>query len=219
MPSSTDLQLLRLLQLADSALPVGALVHSYGLEALIEEGYLTLPDLFHHLRATLSENLLFEAVFCRRAHELASQGEDITELDQHFSAFRLARESREASLLLGKRFVALVSALEPELGARLKNTHFALAFGYACGLLGFSMADTVGAFLHQSISGTVSVCQRILKLGQREAAQIIWDLKPDILETVNRTARYSTDDVGCFAHLPELASMRHPILTTRLFVS
>jgi len=219
MQTGDDLKLLRLLQLADSALPIGALVHSCGLETLIEEGHLALPDLFHHLRAVLSESLLFDAVFCRRAHLRASEGAGTTDLDQEMSAFRLARESREASLLLGRRFVALVEALEPAAGVRMKNTHFPLAFGYACGLLGFRASDTVGAFLHQSISGAVSVCQRLLKLGQREAAQIIWDLKPDILEVVTKSARYSTDDVGCFAHLPELASMRHPVLTTRLFVS
>lgn len=219
MPAGDDLKLLRLLQLADSALPIGALVHSCGLETLIDEGHLALPNLFQHLRALLSESLLFDAVFCRRAHVRASGGGDTTDLDSEMSAFRLARESREASLLLGKRLVALVEALEPEMGARMKNTHFPLAFGYACGLLGVGASDTVGAFLHQSISGAVSVCQRLLKLGQREAAQIIWDLKPDILESVRRSARYSTDDVGCFAHLPELASMRHPMLPTRLFVS
>jgi urease accessory protein len=135
------------------------------------------------------------------------------------NAFRVARESREASLLLGKRFAALVEALEPEVGTRMKGVHSPVTFGYACGLLSFCVEDTVGAFLHQSISGAVSVCQRLLLLGQREAAQIVWDLKPDILEAVTKSARHSTDDVGCFAHLPELASMRHPMLTTRLFVS
>lgn len=216
---TSDLQLLRLLQLADSALPIGALVHSCGLETLIEEGHLTLPGLFQHLRAALCENLLFEAVFCRAGHERAGRDEDISDLDQQMSAFRLARESREASLMLGKRFVGLVQSLEPEMGACMKNTHFALAFGYACGLLGFRVEDTVGAFLHQNINGAVSVCQRLLKLGQREAAQMIWDLKADILETVSKSVCYSTDDVGCFTHLPELASMRHPMLATRLFVS
>ncbi len=219
MQKSDGLNLLRLLQLADSALPVGGTVHSWGLESLIEEGHLGLPDLFPYLQALLSESLLFEAVFCRCAHTRGAERAKIEDLTWKISAFRLARESREASLAVGKRFAALVESLEPRNGQAMENTHLCVAFGYACGLLGLSVDDSVGAFLQQSVGATVSVCQRLLRLGQREAAQIIWDVKPDILNTVKRSAVYSTEEVGCFAHLPELASMRHPTLTTRLFVS
>jgi len=210
---------LRLLQLADSALPIGGLAHSFGLETLIEEGHLSVPGLFDFFRVSLAENLLLDAVFCRSAHRHALENRPIDELNTRLSALRLARESREASLVLGKRFLALVVGLEPDLPSCPDNTHWVVAFGYTCGALGFNVEESVSAFLHQSLSAGISACQRLLSLGQTAAAQMLWDLKPSILETTAQSATLTLAQVGSFAHLPELASMRHPNLPTRLFVS
>jgi urease accessory protein len=211
--------LLRLLQLADSALPVGGLAHSFGLETLIEEGDLVLSDLFGFLQDLLSEGLFLDAVFCRNAHLIAERGEMIDDLNARLSALKVARESREASLALGRRFSALLGALDPSLAIRPAATHFVLAFGYAGGRFGLGADETVAAFLHQSVTSTISVCQRLLRLGQLEAAQVNWDLKPSIVETTAKSSRLAVDEAYSFAHLPELGSMRHPMLPTRLFVS
>jgi urease accessory protein len=211
--------LLRLLQLADSALPVGGLAHSFGLETLIEEGELSVGGLFSFLKDMLSEGLLLDAVFCRSAHRRARRGEDVEDLNIRLSAFRLARESREAGIALGKRFLALLVALEPDIVLCSESTHFVLAFGYVGGALGFPVEQAVAAFLQHSVTATISVCQRLLRLGQLEAAQINWDLKPFIGKTTAKSAALTIDEVSSFAHLPELASMRHPLLPTRLFVS
>jgi urease accessory protein len=211
------LQLLQLLQLADSALPIGGLAHSFGVETMIDEGHVTVARLFVLLKDFLAETLLVEAVFCRHAHSGVVAA--VPDLNLRMSALRLARESREASLALGKRFLSLAASLEPDLHLPLENTHFAVAFGYVCGVLGFAVEDTVAAFLHQSVAAHISVCQRLLPLGQLQAAQLSWDLKPLILETTAHSATLTIPQSGSFAHLPELASMRHPMLPTRLFVS
>ena len=213
------LQLLRLLQLADSALPIGSLAHSFGWETLIEEGDLTVAGLFSMLKTVLGEGLLLDAVFCRSAHSRARVAEPVQDLNQRLSALRLARESREASLSLGKRFFSLAASLEPEIVLPSESTHFVLAFGYVCGTLNLDVEQAVSAFLHQSVAASISVCQRLLRLGQTEAAEISWDLKPYILGTTVHSGMLSVQEILTFAHLPELASMRHPMLPTRLFVS
>jgi urease accessory protein len=63
---------LRLLHLADSALPIGALAHSFGLESLVARDLLGVNELPEFLRGFLEEAGLVEAVFCREGFQLGS---------------------------------------------------------------------------------------------------------------------------------------------------
>jgi hypothetical protein len=62
-----EISLLRLLQLADSALPVGGSAHSYGLETLAQEGSLESENLEDFLCGYLEETAALDAAFVRRA--------------------------------------------------------------------------------------------------------------------------------------------------------
>lgn len=74
------------------------------------------------------------------------------------------------------------------------------------------------AYLHQTLAGLVSACQRLLPLGQTRARQILSNLKTTIVNVVNSSAE-DYDEVNCFTPLLDLGSMRHTTLTTRLFIS
>src|SRR5206468_3461636 len=110
------LTLLRLLQLADSALPVGTSAHSFGLESVFEDGLLAADDLESYLGDYLEENGLLEAAFCRTAHRLSQLPAEAfagewRHLNERLSARKLSRESRDASLTVGRRFLRLASDL------------------------------------------------------------------------------------------------------------
>ena len=61
----------RLLHLADSALPIGGLAHSFGLESLVSAELLGGRELPEFLRTFLEEAGFLEAVFCREGLRLA----------------------------------------------------------------------------------------------------------------------------------------------------
>jgi urease accessory protein len=229
---------LQLLQLADSALPIGAAAHSFGLEALVEEGWLSVNGLETFLRDYLAEAGTLECSFCLSGYRLAGQlAEDTLDtciaqwlaLNARLSAFKTARESRQASAALGRRFLQLALGLDihpllPRLPQEAKiagiETHHSVAFGMVGGLLGAGEINTGLAYLQQSLAGLVSVCQRLLPLGQSKASQILWRLHASVLTTVeHREAAVNDNDVSCFTALMDLGSMRHPALTTRLFIS
>jgi urease accessory protein len=202
--------LLELLQLADSALPVGAAAHSFGLETLVEDRVLDPANLHIFLHDHLQETGLLEATFLRRA----CRGENLLQLSSEFEARRPARESREASFKIGRRFVALLNTLT---GSDLPgNLHYPVAFGAGAGVLAIPEESAAAAYLQQSLTGLISACQRLMPLGQVAASVMLWNLKPAILETVSNSERLET---ACFTPLPELGSMRHSLLETRLFIS
>ena len=176
-----------------------------------------------YLEDSLSESLLVDAVFAAKRMRARSRSAPVLDLNQQISALRLARESREASLTLGRRFAALAAALHPSPAlsglANMEELHHSVAFGYMFGILAIDPDLTVSAFIHQSVLNIISAAQRLLPLGQIQANRIAWDLKPAILDAVEQTRNISFSTVCSFAHLPEMASMRHSCLPTRLFIS
>jgi urease accessory protein len=223
---------LRLLHLADSALPIGSLAHSFGLESLVARELLTVAGLPEFFRGFLEEAGVLEAVFCREAWRIVGRSEDCAEawvsLNEKLSSRKMARESRAGSASLGKNFLTAVAGLgefavvhgalkaSRECGGLI---HHGVAFGLACGAMGIAEERAVAAYLHQSIASLMSACQRLMPLGQSAATKILWELKAAMIGAAARSAECSVDDVSCFMPVLEWGAMEHPGLTTRLFIS
>ncbi len=112
--------LLRLLHLADSALPIGSAAHSYGFETLVYDADLTVEQLDDFFKRYLTEAATVEASYCRQAYAI---GESLLDsrstainmdwgtwlaLNRRLSARKMARESRDASATLGRRLMRLI---------------------------------------------------------------------------------------------------------------
>jgi urease accessory protein len=230
-----DLAGLQLLHLADSALPIGSLAHSFGLESLVAREILHANGLFGFLCGYLEEAGAMEAVFCRAGFHLATgpsrafAAERWLALNIRLSALKPARESRAGSAALGRNFLATVLALTEQSALReafevakkppAVAIHHSLAFGLASGALGFDEDRAVLAYLHHSAANLISACQRLLPLGQTEAARALWNLKPVMIETAARSAAGDPETISCFTPLLDWGAMEHPALSTRLFVS
>jgi urease accessory protein len=209
-------EFLHLLQLADSALPVGGMAHSFGLESLVEFGFVQPENLECFLRDWLAEAGSLEAAFCARAC-LAPQEFDW--LNMRLCARKPARESREGSAAMGRRLLDLAVrayGIAPlSINAELQ---YPCCFGYVAAALGVPQTMAVGAFLHQSVAALISSCQRLMPLGHTHAQAILFRLKPQIA-AVAAHAVAAGIDLPSFTPLLETASMCHSRLPTRLFIS
>lgn len=230
------LPLLWLLQLSDTALPIGALSHSFGLETLAAEESLSAEGLEAFLTEYLHEIGSVEIVFCGSAYRLGIAGRDRFSIEQwldlntRLSAFKLSRESRSASAMLGRRFLRLVYGMveTPILSVAIAasqetktDIHHCAAFGLAGAALRIEEQATLLAYSHQSLANLISACQRLLPLGQTQATRLLWELKPLLAELMRRALEndFDIDEAVCFVPLVEISSMRHPTLSTRLFIS
>lgn len=220
--------LLNLIQLADSALPVGSVAHSFGLETLIAEGDVDIDNFSLFLESYLHMAGPQEGWGClqgyRCAVQLASDEERFLTtwqtLNQEVSALRGPHEVRSASEKIGKRLLQLVGRLEPSpalaWGWRSGLTHYGPVFGLVGATLEIDERQLVAVYLQQCVKTFVAAAQKLMPLGQRQATEMVWRLKPDIESVANKIDQTLP---GAFPGLPEMASLRHPHLGTRLFIS
>jgi urease accessory protein len=229
-----ELAHLRLLHLADSALPIGGLAHSFGLETLVSTEMLTTDRLQDFLCGYLEEAGMLEAVACRAAFQLLRNDPQKlpvvrwVEFNDHLSALKPAREARAASAALGRNFLQAVlglgdfSALREAREVSMQAgslIHHATAFGLVSAVLGLDETRAVLAYLHQMTASLVSACQRLLPIGQSEATRTLWNLKPVMVDVSLRSGGYTLESVSCFMPLLDWGGMEHPALPTRLFIS
>jgi urease accessory protein len=206
------MQLLYLLQLADSALPVGGLAHSFGLESLVELGFLQPDGLESFLRGWLTESGALDAAFCARA---CSTPAEFATLNVRLAARKTARESRQGSAAMGRRLLDLAArAYGIAVHAAGGEVQYPCCFGYVAGALDIEPGDAAAAFLQQSVAAMIFAGQRLMPLGHTQAQTILFRLKSAIAD-----AACATIDAPSFTPLIETASMCHSRLMTRLFIS
>jgi urease accessory protein len=206
--------LLDLLQITDRAFPTGAFVHSQGLEWLVKHSDQTLEEL---LTLRLDQQLArFELVFLVHAY-----GEGPHHLDERFHSMVLPRESREASVQVGRQLARNAAELFPAARAAsgLPHGHAPLVFGMVCAAIEVPSHTAAAAYAFQALRGQVSAAQRLTRLGQVEAQRLLHRLKPAIREAVESAHQLPIEDAAPFAPILEVAAMAHERSAVRLFVS
>ena len=231
--------LMWLLQVSDSALPIGSYSHSWGLETAIQQDRLTsATEVNQYLTGLLHQAIApQEGTACLLAHRY-NIGKDTAaflQLQQELTAARWATEPLRASLELGQRLnrwaqsTWKLSCPVPDEGkdsldaGSLHNDsqlHHCAAFGWLCGLAGVSEDETVRAYLLGSLTNLVSAAVRLVPLGHSQGQQILATLHHEIATAIpDIISRKSSMHLNSFAPLLERDCQAHRSLYSRLFQS
>jgi urease accessory protein len=228
----TDHALLRLLQLTDSAFPTGAFAHSFGLETYVARGVVSAAAT---LEPFIANTLLHavapsDGVACIAAARAGVDWEGIVErLDRRLTAMKTVTAFREASRMLGTRFLRTATQLFSlpraigylaAIDAEHLHGHMSLAYGLICHDLEVPLQPALLAWFRHHCAALVSVGVRLIPLGQTEGQALLARLGTTMLEAVERTLGQEIDDMTSFAPGQELAGIIHrDVLSTRLYIS
>ncbi|WP_228551014.1 urease accessory protein UreF [Sporosarcina cascadiensis] len=223
---------LHLMQIHDSAFPIGNYTHSYGMETFIQENRLqTKEELLEFCKTFLMHNLLYGDVILIQEAYRATNIRDLNKLqslDELCGAIKLAKESREASVNVGKQFMRTVLPLcaDPFLTkwhtcvkSRKAKGHYAVVLGIYCALNEFDMEMTVMMYMYSTVNGLIQNAVRSVPFGQNTGVQSLYELLDWVTEAAKMAQKLTVDDVSNNALSIELSSMKHEYLHSRLFIS
>lgn len=232
MSDSTAAQWLMYTQLLDSALPVGAFAHSFGLETMVQQGRLsTVDDLQSYMELMLFYNWsTSDALGIKAVYEYARTGQwdDIWLVDQMLDLQRGARETREGMRKMGKRLYQLCLALYPEwqwqplqeaLHRNQCSGALPIIHGYVCYLLNISLSRAVEGYLYTNVVNGINSALRLMSMGQTEGQKLTARLLPLIPQAWKRVHALDPMELHTLTPAAEIHMMRHEGLYSRLFMS
>jgi urease accessory protein len=223
---------LAFIQLLDSALPVGAFAHSFGLESLVQTRQIeNARDLKEY-----AETMLLGSWSCADAMAISAvyrfapqqQWNEVWEVDVALHLSRAARESREAMQKMGKRLLQLARSLHPEIDwvpllDAIANKScigcHATVYGWTTWRLGIPFEYSIEGYLYGCLTSCVNNAVRLMGLGQTQAQIIICELIPCITRALQNAGKREPHDFYTCNPLAEIAAMQHETLYSRLFMS
>ena len=99
------------------------------------------------------------------------------------------------------------------------NCPLPVAIGTVAGAYDIDKEQAVTAYLHAFTSNQIQCALRLMKLGQQNGVWIQKELENRILETAERAASSTLDDLGSATIGAEIAAMRHETMNSRIFRS
>jgi urease accessory protein len=220
---------LRLLQLGDSAIPIGGYSHSWGLEAAIDRGEVRdAASLERWVRLWLHHALgpcegVVVAAVCRAAGSdwpLAAAANDLLEATMVPTTLRHAsREMGEQLLSLSEAWGWAAAGVAGLQAATPGPWHHAPVFATLAATAGATATDALLVYLHQAALGVIGAGVRAIPIGHTHGQQLLSRLHDDIRELAGELAERDLETAGSFCPAYEVICDAQTHLYTWLFRS
>lgn len=213
---------LTLLQLHDSALPIGAFAHSSGLERYAERG-MTAGALEAWLRVQLRLGFgRLDLAALALAYQ-APPDDDMDQLGATLDAWKSVPSLREASLALGRRTLGLARRVWPDAAAAVtlppERCHHAVVVGRLSLVLGLPLRASALAFAQGSVANALAAATRCLPLGPERAQALLAAVQGEVVDAVERVLGDPTASLWSATPGADLRAAEQPRMASRMFES
>ena len=223
-------QLLQLLQLCNSSLPLGAYSYSEGLETLVENHKITDGD---SLKSWLSTELKYGSIriecsiVLRAYHSYLQQDLDsLLYWNNWFSANRETAELRQQSWQMGRSLLKLINSFEIDniflqtVINHLKiSSNYSIVFGIITAYWSIKIEQVILGYLHNWLNNLISVGIKLIPLGQTQGQKLLLSFHEQIIQQIPIILSLKDEDLCSCSWGLSLASIQHENLYSRLFRS
>lgn len=221
---------LRMLQIVDSAFPLGGFAFSRGLESISKLGLIQdQPGFQRYLHNHLTQVACGEIPFINSGFKRIGEGrEHLAPVFKVCDAFLTIPAVSKASIVQGRSLLSAMRAVYPDLPfAGLVDwlhkcnlsPHLAPTFGVCAGLIGLPHRDTLSGYCYMSLRDQITAAVRLGLLGPHEAQWVLRKALTRLDDAVDSAfhLEYHQAFRSCFAL--EIAQAHHSRLYSRLFQS
>ncbi len=221
---------LRLLQIVDSAFPLGGFAFSRGLESITKLGLIRDRAGFEkYLHDHLSQVSSSEIPFINSAFKRIGEGrERVAQVFKACNGFLAIPTVSKASTIQGRSLLSAMRVVYPAsdfaefadwLQKRNLAPHLAPTFGVCAALIRISHRDTLSGYCYMSLRDQITAAVRLGLLGPHEAQWVLRKAIAHLDVAVNSVLdlEYHQAFRPCFAL--EIAQAHHSRLYSRLFQS
>ncbi len=228
---NTLIQRLRLLQLSDSALPVGGFSFSNTLESAVAYGVVNdAPSLEEFVRVALQTTSTTDCVAARIAYEasLAGQLDMVARADEELLLRKLNAEQRQMTLRMGRKMAELAEGvMEDELLAEwlamitsdeVAGT-YAVTQGVVFAVCGVGYRELFASILYGTATMMLNAALRLMRLTHHSTQQILYRLWEDVEALYEHSTGLGIEDMYGFAPQIDLLSALHEKGRSRMFMN
>lgn len=226
MIMTTNLSLLRLLQLVSPSLPIGAFTYSQGIEWCVEGGWVkdagTLEDWLSDLLHTSMQRI--EIPILMRMMQAWSE-KDTASLEYWCQLSMASRETSELRLEERNRATALFRILSSldvadiEMYETNIKSSQAAGYSYASTAWDIPPHQACQGYIWSWLENLVIAAVKLVPLGQTDGQKILMNLSGQVDEIIEKAGHLSDEEIGSSSPALALASAQHEIQYTRLFRS
>ncbi len=217
-----------LLQINDSAFPIGSYTHSFGLESYIQLGNIkTKQDALCYIQANLHTQMLYTDLLAIALIFQAKEDlEKILEIESIIHISTSPKELREGYLKLGSRFIKTIQKLPLKPNAFFekylkmsKTAMHATAYGVFCAAYDKDYHAAIRHYLYAQTSNLITNCVKSIPLSQHDGQVILSLLHGEFEQICQKLEHLKQEDLCTSSMHYDIKAMQHEYLYSRLYMS